>query len=297
DGTVEILNDARVDARIAEAFEREGADAWYQPGAHERFLGERANEDWQKVDDILDVWFDSGSTHAFVLEDATHFPSLAGIKRKRDGGPDTVMYLEGSDQHRGWFQSSLLESCGTRGVAPFDVVLTHGFVLDEKGMDKMSKSRGNTISPQEVMRTHGADILRLWVVASDFTDDIRFGPEILKNFVDTYRKLRNTLRWMLGNLAHFRPEDRVAVEKMPELERLMLHRLAELDALVREAYAEFDAKRIFAALNAFMTVDLSAFYFDVRKDALYCDPISSTTRKACLTVIEELFRATVIWLA
>ena len=297
DGSVEILQDARVNARIGEAFEAEGADAWYAAGARERFLGSLANEDWHKVDDILDVWFDSGSTHAFTLEDPRHFPSLAGINRKIHGGPDTVMYLEGSDQHRGWFQSSLLESCGTRGAAPFDVVLTHGFVLDEKGEDKMSKSRGNVISPQDVMRTHGADILRLWVVASDFTDDIRFGPEILKNFTEIYRKLRNTLRWMLGNLAHFRPEDRVAVEKMPELERLILHRLAELDAQVRQAYREFDYKRIFAALNQFMTVDLSAFYFDIRKDALYCDPYSSTTRKAALTVIDELFRCTVTWLA
>jgi isoleucyl-tRNA synthetase len=297
DGSVEILRDEAVNKRIGDAFEAEGADAWYAAGARERFLGTLANEDWRQVTDILDVWFDSGSTHAFVLEDPVHFPSLAGIKRKIHGGPDTVMYLEGSDQHRGWFHSSLLESCGTRGVAPFDVVLTHGFILDEKGEDKMSKSRGNTISPQEVMRTHGADILRLWVVASDFTDDIRFGPEILKNFVDTYRKLRNTLRWMLGNLAHFRPEDVVAVDKMPELERLMLHRLAELDGQVRQAYAEFDYKRIFAALNQFMTVDLSAFYFDIRKDALYCDPYSSATRKAALTVIDRIFGCTVTWLA
>src|SRR5213079_324506 len=251
DGTVEVLNDARVDARIAEALEREGADAWYQPGARERFLGELANEDWQKVDDILDVWFDSGSTHAFVLEDPVHFPSLAGIKRKKEGGPDTVMYLEGSDQHRGWFQSSLLESCGTRGVAPFDLVLTHGFVLDEDGR-KMSKSLGNVTAPQDVIRQSGADILRMWVCASDYADDLRIGAEILKTTVETYRKLRNTLRWMLGSLAHLQPEDRVAFAEMPELERLMLHRLTELDAQVRRAYAEFDYKRIFAALNAFM---------------------------------------------
>ncbi|HEX2353471.1 MAG TPA: class I tRNA ligase family protein, partial [Xanthobacteraceae bacterium] len=296
DGAVDILNDARVNARIADAFEREGADAWYQPGARERFLGELANEEWQKVDDILDVWFDSGSTHAFVLEDPAHFPSLAGIKRKRDGGPDTVMYLEGSDQHRGWFQSSLLESCGTRGIAPFDVVLTHGFVLDEDGY-KMSKSLGNVTAPQDVIRQSGADILRLWVCASDYADDLRIGPEILKTTVETYRKLRNTIRWMLGSLAHFHDEDRIAPAKMPELERLMLHRLAELDGLVRQAYADFDYKRIFAALNAFMTAELSAFYFDIRKDALYCDPISSTTRKSSLTVLEHLFRATVTWLA
>jgi len=206
------------------------------------------------------------------------------------------MYLEGSDQHRGWFHSSLLESCGTRGVAPFDVVLTHGFVLDEHGR-KMSKSLGNTVAPQDVMKQSGADILRMWVCASDYADDIRIGPEILKTTVDTYRKLRNTIRWMLGNLVHFRPEDRVSVETMPELERLMLHRLAELDATVRQAYVEFDYKRIFATLSTFMTNDLSAFYFDVRKDALYCDPVSSATRKAALTVIDEIFRCTVTWLA
>jgi isoleucyl-tRNA synthetase len=296
DGSVEILNDEPVNQRVAEAFEQEGADAWYKDDARERFLGSLANEDWQKVDDILDVWFDSGSTHAFVLEDPRHFPSLAGIKRKKDGGADTVMYLEGSDQHRGWFQSSLLESCGTRGVAPFDAVLTHGFVLDEHGR-KMSKSLGNVTAPQDVIKQSGADILRMWVCASDYADDLRIGPEILKTTVETYRKLRNTIRWMLGSLAHLHDEDRIAPAKMPELERLMLHRLSEVDAQVRRAYADFDYKRIFATLNAFMTSDLSAFYFDIRKDTLYCDPISSLTRKACLTVIDQLFRSTVCWLA
>ena len=206
------------------------------------------------------------------------------------------MYLEGSDQHRGWFQSSLLEICGTRGRAPFDVVLTHGFVLDENGR-KMSKSLGNVVAPQDVIKQSGADILRMWVCAADYADDLRIGPEILKTTVETYRKLRNTLRWMLGNLAHFHGAERVAPADMPELERLMLHRLAELDLLVRAAYADFDYKRIFAALNAFLTVDLSAFYFDIRKDALYCDPYSSLTRKACLTVLDHLFRCTVTWLA
>ena len=296
DGSVDILDDPDVNVRIIEAFEQEGADAWYRPDARARFLGKLAKEGWQKVDDILDVWFDSGSTHAFVLEDPRHFASLAHIKRKADGGAEVVMYLEGSDQHRGWFQSSLLESCGTRGRAPFDVVLTHGFVLDEQGR-KMSKSLGNVTAPQDVIKQAGADILRMWVCAADYADDLRIGPEILKTTVDTYRKLRNTLRWMLGNLAHFQAADRIAPEKMPELERLMLHRLAELDPLVRAAYADFDYKRIFAVLNAFMTVDLSAFYFDIRKDALYCDPYSSPTRKACLTVLDHLFRATVIWLA
>ena len=296
DGAVDILDDKSVNKRIAEAFEREGADAWYQPGAAARFLEARANEGWKKVDDICDVWFDSGSTHAFVLEAPKNFPTLAGIKRKFEGGPDTVMYLEGSDQHRGWFHSSLLESCGTRGRAPFDVVLTHGFVLDEAGR-KMSKSLGNVTAPQDVIRQSGADILRMWVCASDYADDLRIGPEILKTTVETYRKLRNTIRWMLGNLAHLHEEDRIAPGKMSELERLMLHRLAEFDALIRECYVNFDYKRIFAALNAFMTADLSAFYFDVRKDSLYCDPISSTTRKACLTVLDHLFRCTVTWFA
>jgi isoleucyl-tRNA synthetase len=296
DGSVEILQDPEVEVSIVEAFEKEGADAWYAAGARERFLGKLANDGWQKVDDICDVWFDSGSTHAFVLEDPVHFPTLAGIKRKIDGGKDTVMYLEGSDQHRGWFHSSLLESCGTRGRAPFDVVLTHGFVLDEHG-HKMSKSLGNVTAPQDVIKQSGADILRMWVCASDYADDLRIGPEILKSTADTYRKLRNTIRWMLGTLAHFHDDERVAPAKMPELEWLMLHRLTELDALVRKAYVDFDYKRIFAALNAFMTSDLSAFYFDIRKDALYCDPISSVKRKASLTVIDHLFRCTVIWLA
>jgi isoleucyl-tRNA synthetase len=296
DGAVEILDDPEVNVRIVEAFTAEGADAWYRAGARERFLGKHANEGWRKVDDILDVWFDSGSTHAFVLEDPEHFPALAGIRRKADGGDETVMYLEGSDQHRGWFQSSLLESCGTRGRAPFDTVLTHGFVLDEHGY-KMSKSLGNVTAPQDVIEQSGADILRMWVCAADYADDLRIGPEILKTTVETYRKLRNTLRWMLGNLAHWRSDERVAPADMPDLERLMLHRLSELDVLVRAAYADFDYTRIFAALNAFMTVDLSAFYFDIRKDALYCDPYSSVKRRACLNVLDHLFRCTVTWLA
>jgi isoleucyl-tRNA synthetase len=296
DGSVDILNDAAVDARIAEAFEREGADAWYQAGARERFLGSLANEDWQKVDDILDVWFDSGSTHAFVLDDPEHFPGLAGIKRQTDGGRDTVMYLEGSDQHRGWFQSSLLESCGTRGRAPFDVVLTHGFVLDEAGR-KMSKSLGNVVAPQDVIKQSGADILRMWVCASDYADDLRIGKEILKTTADTYRKLRNTLRWMLGSLAHFKPDDAVGRGEMPELELLILHRLAELDAVVHTAYADFDYKRILASLTAFMNTELSAFYVDVRKDVLYCDPISSVTRRASLTMIDIICDALLKWLA
>jgi isoleucyl-tRNA synthetase len=296
DGTAEILQDDTVNTRIADAFEKEGADAWYVDGARERFLGSRANEEWKKIDDICDVWFDSGSTHAFVLEDRQHFPNLGNIKRKVDGGADTVMYLEGSDQHRGWFQSSLLESCGTRGRAPFDIVLTHGFTLDENGR-KMSKSLGNTVEPQKVMAQSGADILRLWVCATDYADDQRIGPEILKNTIETYRKLRNSIRWMLGTLHHFKPGDAVAHAEMPALERLMLHQLAEQAAIVRKAYAEFDYKTVVASLSAFMNTELSAFYFDIRKDTLYCDPPSSSARKAALTSIDIICDAILKWFA
>lgn len=296
DGSAEILQDEAVNTRIGDAFAKEGADAWYATGARERFLGSRANEDWQKVDDILDVWFDSGSTHAFVLEDPVQFPGLAGIKRKVDGGSDTVMYLEGSDQHRGWFHSSLLESCGTRGRAPYDVVLTHGFTQAEDGR-KMSKSLGNTIEPQAVIKESGADILRLWVASCDYTDDQRIGPEILKNTVETYRKLRNTVRWMLGTLHHYKPADAVAPAEMPELERLMLHELAIRAELVRKAYETFDYKSVVATLSAFLNSELSAFYFDIRKDTLYCDPPSSLTRKAALTTIDLLCNSILKWLA
>ncbi|MBV9076608.1 MAG: isoleucine--tRNA ligase, partial [Methylobacteriaceae bacterium] len=297
-GSDEILRDDRVDEAIAAAFEAGGADAWFEPGAAERFLAAGGHDpaEWDMVRDILDVWFDSGSTHAYTLEDPTNFPGLAGTRRKVDGGRDTVMYLEGSDQHRGWFHSSLLESCGTRGRAPFDIVLTHGFVLDERG-EKMSKSKGNVTAPQDVIAASGADILRLWVASADYSDDLRIGPEILKTFSETYRKLRNTIRWMLGSLAHARDEDRVAPGAMPELERLVLHRLAELDGEIRAAYAAFEYNRVVGLLSNFMTGDLSAFYFDIRKDALYCDPGSSLTRRAALTVIEETFRRVTVWLA
>jgi isoleucyl-tRNA synthetase len=296
DGSAEILLDEAVNKRIADAFETEGADAWYAEGARERFLGPRASEDWEKVGDILDVWFDSGSTHAFVLEDPVHFPGLAGIKRKVDGGRDTVMYLEGSDQHRGWFHSSLLESCGTRGRAPYDIVLTHGFTQDENGR-KMSKSLGNTIEPQVVIKESGADILRLWVAACDYTDDQRIGPEIIKNTIETYRKLRNTIRWMLGTLHHFRRTEAVAHSEMPELERLMLHQLSQQAEVVRRAYAAFDYKTVVASLATFMNSELSAFYFDIRKDTLYCDPPSSVARKAALTTIDLICDAILKWLA
>ncbi|EJK80068.1 isoleucine--tRNA ligase [Agrobacterium sp. SHOUNA12C] len=279
----EILQDDAVNARILEAFDAEGADAWFAEGARERFLGEKANEPWTQVMDILDVWFDSGSTHTFTLEDRPDLKWPADL------------YLEGSDQHRGWFHSSLLESAATRGRAPYDAVLTHGFTMDEKG-EKMSKSKGNVTSPQEVMKDAGADILRLWVMTSDYAEDLRVGKAIIQTNVDAYRKLRNTIRWMLGTLAHDKGEV-IAYADMPELEQLMLHRLAELDELVRESYDAFDFKRIARALIDFSNVELSAFYFDVRKDALYCDAPSSLRRRAALAVIRTIFDCMVTWLA
>ena len=303
-GTSDILKDARVNAAIAEAFELEGADAWFADATGARFLTPFGHDPdaFDKVTDVLDVWFDSGSTHSYVLNTPAHFPSLANIHRQVDGGQakgqtDKVMYLEGSDQHRGWFHSSLIESCGTRGHAPYDVVLTHGFVLDEKG-EKMSKSKGNVVAPQKVIADSGADILRLWVAASDYSDDLRIGPEILKTFIETYRKLRNTIRWMLGSLAHL-DAGRLAPDtgSMPELERLMLHRLAELDPIIKKAYAAYDYKRVLSLLTHFMNADLSAFYFDVRKDRLYCDAPSNAERHAALVTIDHVFRAVTLWLA
>jgi isoleucyl-tRNA synthetase len=302
----DILRDEAVNAAIADAFAKEGADAWFAAGAAERFLDPKYDPAmWEQVRDVLDVWFDSGSTHAFTLEDPAQFPGLAGIRRVHDGGVlpeagkqyDRVMYLEGSDQHRGWFHSSLLESCGTRGRAPYDVVLTHGFILDEKGDEKMSKSKGNVLSPQDVMKTSGADILRLWVASADTTNDIRFGPAIVQSAAEAYRKLRNTIRWMLGALHYFSPELQVARADLPELERLMLHRLTELDAEIRAAYAAYDYRGVVAALSPFLNTELSAFYFDIRKDTLYCEAYSSVKRRACLTVIDQIFGCVASWLA
>ncbi len=293
--TKEILVDAKVNAAIAEAFEAEGADAWFTDTDGARFLKPFGYDpaQYERVTDVLDVWFDSGSTHAFTLEKRADLRA----RRRGDGGNDRVMYLEGSDQHRGWFHSSLLESCGTRGRAPYDIVLTHGFCLDEKG-EKMSKSKGNVTAPQDIIKDSGADILRLWVAAADYSDDLRIGKEILKTFVETYRKLRNTQRWMLGTLAHFSEDIRVAeVQTMPELERLMLHRLAEIGPQVEEAYRTYDYKKVVTLLSQFMNTELSAFYFDVRKDALYCDPLSSHVRKSALTVVDHLFRCLTTWLA
>ena len=282
--TGEVLRDQAVVDRIAAAFEKEGADAWYahDPG---EFLGPgRDPADYEQVKDVVDVWFDSGSTHSFVLE------------KRPDLKWPASLYLEGSDQHRGWFHSSLLESCGTRGRAPYEAVLTHGFVLDEQGR-KMSKSLGNVVAPQEVVSQSGADILRLWVVASDYSEDLRIGPEILKYQADVYRRLRNTLRYLLGALAGFSEHERIAPDEMPELERYVLHRLAETDAVVRQTAESYDFHSMFTALHNFCAVDLSAFYFDVRKDALYCDAPSSARRRAVRTVLDHVFECLVRWLA
>ncbi|KAF0115021.1 MAG: isoleucyl-tRNA synthetase [Rhodobacteraceae bacterium] len=282
-----LLRNAEVNARIKAAFEAEGADVWYVQGFKERVLEGIVNPlDYEQVYDVLDVWFDSGSTHAFVLRD------------REDGSPDGLadLYLEGTDQHRGWFHSSMLQACGTKGRAPYRGVLTHGFTLDEKGM-KMSKSLGNTTAPQEVIGEYGADILRLWVAQSDYTVDLRIGKEILKGVADSYRRLRNTMRYMLGALAGFSEAERVEPAQMPELERWVLHRLAELDAEVREGYAKYDFQGVFQKLFTFCTSDLSAVYFDIRKDSLYCDPKDSLTRRSCRTVLDILFHRLTTWLA
>ena len=282
--TGEPLRDEAVLERVVAAVAAEGADAWFE-SPPERFLGpDRDPADYDQVTDILDVWFDSGSTHSFTLE------------TREDLAWPASLYLEGSDQHRGWFHSSLLESCGTRGTAPYEAVLTHGFVLDEQGR-KMSKSLGNVVAPQEVIARFGADILRLWVVASDFSADLRIGSHIIDQNVEAYRRIRNTLRYMLGNLADFDEHERVAPEAMPELERWVLHRLHGLDREVREGFGEFDFHPLFTALHNFCAVELSAFYFDIRKDALYCGRRDDPVRRAARTVLDSLFSCLTAWLA
>ncbi len=281
--TGEPLRDPAVMERVVEAFRAEGADAWYAAPATRFLGGGRDPADYEQVMDIVDVWFESGCTHAFVLE-------ARGLPWPAD------LYLEGSDQHRGWFHSSLLESVGTRGRAPFEAVLTHGFVLDEQGR-KMSKSLGNATAPQAVSDQYGADILRLWVAMSDTHDDLRIGPEILKQQAELYRRLRNTLRWLLGSLDGFAPVERVAEAEMPELERWVLHRLAELDQRIRAAVESYDWTGVYPALHGFCATDLSAFYFDVRKDALYCDRPDSLRRRAARTVLDHLHRCLTTWLA
>src|SRR5690606_16572724 len=275
------------------AVEADGVDAWSDADA-QALLGEdyRA-EEYERVTDILDVWFDSGSTHAFVLESG-RWPELTrppGYK-----GPPADLYLEGSDQHRGWFQSSLLESCGTRGRAPYKAVLTHGFTMAGDGR-KMSKSLGNTVDPNKVMETYGADIIRLWALSVDYTEDHRIGDEILKGVADQYRKLRNTFRYLLGALDSFVESERVGVEAMPELERYVLALLGQLDATLKQAIADFDFNTYVRALTDFCNEDLSAFFFDIRKDCLYCDAPDDPKRRAYRSVLDTLFHALIRYAA
>jgi isoleucyl-tRNA synthetase len=278
------LNDPVLNAAIVAAVRKKGVDAW-TPELAAELLGDRV-DDYEQVVDILDVWFDSGCTHAFVLESG-RWPELRW---------PADLYLEGSDQHRGWFQSSLLQSCGTRGRAPYDAVLTHGFTMDQSGR-KMSKSLGNTVDPLVLMKDYGADILRLWAATVDFTEDHRIGAEILKGVADLYRKLRNSFRYLLGALDGYSEAERVAAQEMPELERWVLHRLAELDAELRRCIEDYDFNTYVSTLSTFVNNDLSAFVFDIRKDTLYCDAPSDPKRRAYRTLLDTLFHALVRWLA
>jgi isoleucyl-tRNA synthetase len=285
-GTNQYLDDAGVNARIIAGIRENGVDGWSDERAQEYLGSDYALADYERVTDILDVWFDSGCTHAFVLESG-RWPDLSW---------PADLYLEGSDQHRGWFQSSLLQSCGTRGRAPYNAVLTHGFTMDQKGM-KMSKSLGNTINPLDLMRDNGADILRLWALTVDFTEDHRIGKEILAGVSDQYRKLRNTFRYLLGALDGFSDVEKVAVAEMPELERYMLHLLADMDAKLKTAVNDFDFNSYVRLLTEFCNEDLSAFFFDIRKDCLYCDAATDPKRMAYRTVLNMLFHALVRYAA
>ncbi len=282
--TGEILRDKAVDERIVAAIKANGADAWFDTATQDILGAEYSADDFEKIEDILDVWFDSGSTHAFVLEGRDDLPWPADV------------YCEGSDQHRGWFQSSLLESCGTRGRAPYNHVITNGFVVDGDGR-KMSKSLGNVMAPEEIIKSYGAEIIRIWVASSDYTDDLRISKEIVGSAVDAYRKLRNTMRYLIGALDGFKDAERVSPEEMPELERYILHRLAVLDDGVRAAYDKFDFKGVWRQCLDFASLELSAFYLDIRKDSLYCDRPDDLRRRAARTVMDLVFERLTAWLA
>ncbi|MES2057368.1 MAG: isoleucine--tRNA ligase [Pseudomonadota bacterium] len=282
--TGQYLNDLAVNARIVEAFKTGGADAWFDAD-HQALLGEKyVAADYEVITDILDVWFDSGSTHAFVIE------------ARYGEGTRANLYLEGSDQHRGWFQSSLLESAGTRGRAPYDAVLTHGFALDGQGR-KMSKSLGNVVDPLKIIQESGADILRMWVAQTDYFEDVRIGKEVLGTTSDAYRKLRNTFRYLLGALDGFSDAEKLDVAKMPELELYVLHLLGKLDVELKAATANFEFNRYLRLLTDFAAEDLSAFFFDIRKDSLYCDAPGDVKRRAYRTVLDILFHALVRYAA
>ena len=283
----EILVDDEVFEKIAEIYEKEGSDCWFSDDP-QKFLGKKYNaKDYEKLSDIVEVWFDSGSTHSFVLE------------KREDLKWPASMYLEGSDQHRGWFHSSLLESCGTRGRAPFESILSHGFVVDGKGL-KMSKSLGNVIAPEDILKKYGADILRIWVTSSNYAEDLRIDYSILDQHSESYRKIRNTFRYLLGNLNDKFDEiklDEVKINKLPELEQLMLHKIYSLNQSFNRYFSEYDFHNLYKELLSFCTVDLSAFYFDIRKDTLYCDPKNSEKRKSTLLVLNIILNSLLKWFA
>ena len=282
-----VLVDEEVFNNIANIFEKEGSDCWFE-NKKQKFLGKKYNEnDFYQTTDIVEVWFDSGSTHSFVLEQRDDLKWPASL------------YLEGSDQHRGWFHSSLLESCGTRGEAPFEAILSHGFVVDGKGL-KMSKSLGNVISPEEILKKYGADILRIWVAASNYAEDLRIDHKILEQHADAYRKLRNTFRYLLGNLNDELSEIdllKIKVDTLPELEQLMLHKLYNLNESFMKHFNSYNIHLIYKELLNFCTVDLSSFYFDIRKDTLYCDEINSKKRKDCQLLLNIILDSLLKWFA
>jgi isoleucyl-tRNA synthetase len=285
--TREPLRDQKVIDRIASIYEKQGSDCWFTDNS-KVFLGDEYNtNDYEKLNDIVEVWFDSGSTHSFVLE------------KREDLKWPADMYLEGSDQHRGWFHSSLLESCGTRGKAPFNSILSHGFVVDGKGM-KMSKSTGNVISPEDILKNYGADILRVWVAASDYAEDLRIDDSILKQHAESYRKIRNTFRFMLGNLKdNYEKQDfkKIKLNELDELEQYILHKIFTIDKSVKESLKKYNFHKLYKELLNFCTLDLSSFYFDIRKDVLYCDSMNSKKRKNCVTVLNIILESLLKWFA
>ena len=285
--TKEILVDDEVNENIANIYEKEGSDCWFSDNP-QRFLGEKhKSEDYEKLSDIVEVWFDSGSTHSFVLE------------KREDLKWPASMYLEGSDQHRGWFHSSLLESCGTRGKAPFESILSHGFVVDGKGL-KMSKSLGNVIAPEDILKKYGADILRIWVASSNYAEDLRIDHSILDQHADSYRKIRNTFRYLLGNLNdNFEETDfeNINISDLPELEQFMLHKIYSLNENFKNYFKNYDFHNLYKELLNFCTVDLSAFYFDIRKDSLYCDSKDSKKRKSTIILLNVILNSLLRWFA
>ena len=285
--TKEILVDDEVNENIASIYEKEGSDCWFSDNP-QRFLGEKYKSDeYEKLSDIVEVWFDSGSTHSFVLE------------KREDLKWPASMYLEGSDQHRGWFHSSLLESCGTRGKAPFESILSHGFVVDGKGL-KMSKSLGNVIAPEDILKKYGADILRIWVASSNYAEDLRIDHSILDQHADSYRKIRNTFRYLLGNLNdNFEEVDfeKINTSELPELEQFMLHKIYSLNENFKNYFNNYDFHNLYKELLNFCTVDLSAFYFDIRKDCLYCDSKESKKRQSTIILLNIILSSLLRWFA